>query len=51
MSDEPVRHFIADTLRPELSAAYLLREPDFRGRDAAEVAEELRPPDEVPAGV
>jgi len=51
MSDEPVRHFIADALRPELSAAYLLREPDFRGRDAAEVAEELRPPDEVPAGV
>jgi Subtilase family len=51
VSDEPVRHFIVEALRPELFAAYLSREPDFRGRDAAEIADELRPPDEVPAGV
>jgi hypothetical protein len=51
VSDEPVRHFIAEALRPQLSASYLSREPDFRGRDPAEVADDLRPPDAVPAGV
>jgi hypothetical protein len=51
VSHEPVRHFIPDALRPELSASYLAHEPDFRGRDPAEVAGELRPPDEVAAGV
>ena len=51
VSDEPVRHFIAEALRPQLSASYLSREPDFRGRDPAEVADALRPPDAVPAGV
>jgi hypothetical protein len=51
VSDEPVRHFIAEALRPQLSASYLLREPDFRGRDPAEVADALRPPDALPAGV
>jgi hypothetical protein len=40
---EPVRHFITGELRPELSASALLHEPDLRGRDAAELADELRP--------
>jgi hypothetical protein len=42
-SAEPVRHFIPSQLRPELSASALLYEPDLRGRDAAELADELRP--------
>jgi hypothetical protein len=49
-SDEPVRHFIPDDLRPTLNAAALTLEPDFLGRDAAELADELRPPTDVPAG-
>jgi Subtilase family len=56
VSHEPVRHFISDGLRPELATAHLVHEPDFAGRSVAEVADELRPPeetagDEVPAGV
>jgi len=51
LSTETVRHFIPDALRPELAATYLLHEPDFRGRDAAEIADELQPPDEAPVGV
>ncbi len=56
VSHEPVRHFISDALRPELAAAHLAHERDFAGRTVAEVADELRPPDEtagdeVPAGV
>ena len=43
-SDEPVRHFISEDLRPVLSASALLHEPDLVGRDAAELADELRPP-------
>ena len=43
VSDEPVQHFIPEALRPELSASYLSREPDFEGRPVAEVADELRP--------
>lgn len=50
VSPVPVRHFISDALRPELSAAHLANEPDFVGRDVAELADELRPPAEVPAG-
>jgi hypothetical protein len=42
-SAEQVRHFIGDELRPELSAAALLHEPDLRGRSADELADELRP--------
>ena len=42
---ELVRHFIAGELRPELSASALLHEPDLRGRDAAELAAELRAPE------
>jgi hypothetical protein len=49
ISPVPVRHFISDALRPELSAAHLANEPDFAGRDVAELADELRPPAEVPA--
>jgi hypothetical protein len=44
-SSERVRHFIPRQLRPELSASALLHEPDLRGRDAAELADELRPRD------
>ena len=50
VSPAPVRHFISDALRPELSAAHLANEPDFVGRDVAELADEQRPPAEVPAG-
>jgi hypothetical protein len=47
-SRKPVRHFIPRVLRPELRAAALVREQDYRGRDAAELAEELRPPEDQP---
>jgi hypothetical protein len=43
-SAEQVRHFIPGELRPELSASPLLHEPDLRGRDASELAAELRAP-------
>ena len=33
-----------DELRPDLSAAALLHEPDLRGRTATDLAGELRPP-------
>jgi hypothetical protein len=46
--DEPVRHFIPEALRPDLAASYLVDEPDFAGRAPAEVADELRPPQEAP---
>jgi hypothetical protein len=48
--DEPVQHFIPEALRPDLTASYLGQEPEFRGRDAGEVADELRPADGVVAG-
>jgi Subtilase family len=44
-SAAPVRHFIPGELRPELSASALLNEPDLRGRDAAGLADDLRPPE------
>ncbi len=47
-SAEQVRHFIAAELRPTMSAAALLHEPDLRGRDAAELADELRPQNAAP---
>jgi hypothetical protein len=50
VSDAPVRHFIAAALRPDLAASHLSHEPDFRDRPAADIADELRPPDPVPAG-
>ena len=46
-SEEPVRHFIAAEHRPDLAAAALLTEPDLLGLSAAELADGLRPPDEV----
>jgi hypothetical protein len=49
-SEQPVRHFITEALRPELSATYLLHEPDFLALDAAEVADELQPPGELAVG-
>jgi len=48
--DEPVQHFIPEALRPDLAASYLGQEPEFRGRDAGVVADELRPADGVVAG-
>jgi subtilase family protein len=51
VSDESVRHFISDALRPEIAATYLAHEPDFRGRDPAELAAELRPPAGTSSGV
>ena len=47
-SDEPVRHFIGAELRPDLAAAALLCESDLQGRAAADLADDLRPPEPVP---
>ena len=49
-SDEAVRHFIPDDLRPRLSAAALTQEPDLQGRSAAELDDELRPPTDPTVG-
>jgi hypothetical protein len=46
---EPVAHFIPQGLRPDLTASHLTQEPEFEGRPAAEVADELRPPADQPA--
>jgi hypothetical protein len=45
VSNDPVQHFIPEALRPELNAAALRDEPDLRGRNVADLADELRPPE------